>query len=121
MYVHNSLHNIDVDNSLSSVECGEDKDCRECELFQLRYVNCAPILLTVLVNNKNLQIELDSEASSTVISDNLYRKQFSKMKPNASDIKMCLYNGHKITPLGYLQAKVSYLKRTKLITKCYSK
>ncbi|XP_028161637.1 uncharacterized protein K02A2.6-like [Ostrinia furnacalis] len=85
-----------------------ESDCKECEVFNLRYVNYEPIKLDILVNNLKLCMELDSGSGTSVISEKLYLKYFPQVKLHKSDLTMCLYNSHKITPLGYFIAQVSF-------------
>ncbi|XP_063538695.1 uncharacterized protein LOC134747947 [Cydia strobilella] len=47
----------DLEGSAEASQSAEG--CKECELFNLRYVNYAPILLDVALNGKNLTMELD--------------------------------------------------------------
>lgn len=86
----------------------DEHNCKECQLFNLRYVKYEPIKLSILANNINVTMELDSGSGSSVISEDLYLKMFSKCNLQPSDLKMCLYNGHRITPLGYFVCKVTY-------------
>lgn len=93
------MYNIDVEPVQSQDQkecCG---DCEECEIFNLRCVNSDPIILPVIVDKCiTLEMELDSGSSTNVISENLYKMHFSHITLNKSKVKMCLYNGHKITP-----------------------
>lgn len=98
------INNIDTDeiNSL------QESDCKECELYNMRYVHYSPIKITVNVNNISLCMELDTGSGVTVIPKDLYLLHFSTLQLCKSNITMCLYNGHRITPCGYFVAKISY-------------
>ncbi|CAG9133042.1 unnamed protein product [Plutella xylostella] len=101
-----SVHNLDVDT-----ECDESNlqaICKECELFHLRYVNYDPILVNVDINKRIFKMELDSGSSVSVISESLYNNYFSMECLEPCNLKMCFYNGHKITPVGCLKLNVSY-------------
>ncbi|XP_063634988.1 uncharacterized protein K02A2.6-like [Cydia splendana] len=100
----------DLDGSAEVSQSAEG--CKECELFNLRYVNNAPILLEVDLNGKNLTMELDCGSGPSVISDKLYYKTFSDCKLKKCDMRMCFYNGHQVAPLGYFTTKITYLKKT---------
>jgi hypothetical protein len=87
-----------------------DNKCVECELFNTRYVNSySPIKLPVTVNGVQIMMELDSGSGTSVICEELYLKYFTQIKLLKTDLRMCLYNGHKITPLGYFTGEVCYL------------
>lgn len=103
------LHNLAPEGNTSD-ENDECKGCKECQLFNLRYVNYAPILFSIVVNDIKINMELDTGSGTTVISDKLYKSHFAHIALCKCDIKMCLYNGHKITPQGYFVAEVCYLK-----------
>lgn len=90
----------------SNVDSGTD--CKECELFNLRYVNYSPITIDVNIDNKNICMELDSGSGTSIMSESLYLKYFSNFILNACNLKMCLYNGHQISPLGYFEASLSF-------------
>lgn len=62
--------------------------------------------ITVNVNNIDMCMELDTGSGTSVISET-YLLNFSDFILHKSDLKMCLYNGHKITHLGYFIAKIS--------------
>ncbi|XP_061729392.1 uncharacterized protein K02A2.6-like [Cydia pomonella] len=100
----------DLEGSAEASQSAEG--CKECELFNLRYVNYAPILLDVDLNGKKLTMELDCGSGASVISDKLYYKTFSDTKLKKCDLKMCFYNGHQVTPLGYFTTKITYFKQT---------
>ncbi|CAK1578726.1 unnamed protein product [Parnassius mnemosyne] len=98
----------------SEQECGaneaKDTGCVKCQNFNLRYVDDKPIEINLILGNHNLTMELDSGSSSCVISEKLYAEKFSDYHLNNSNIKMCLYNGHKISPLGYFWVEACYNK-----------
>ncbi|KOB52076.1 reverse transcriptase [Operophtera brumata] len=99
-----NLHNIGTEEADTSQEGG----CNECKLYNLRYVDFNPIQITVRVNSVDTCMELDTGSGSTVISEKLYLQSFADQSLLKSDLKMCLYNGHKIRPLGFFVAKVTY-------------
>lgn len=90
----------------------ECEGCHECELFNMRYVSYSPIVINVTIMGIKLKMELDSGSGTTVISDQIYNTQFKHLKLNESDLRMCLYTGHKISPMGYFTSKVSYLNES---------
>lgn len=95
----------------------EDITCEECQNFNLRYVSddVKPIELEIIIGKQCVAMELDSGSGTSVISEHLYRNKFSYYKLRESNLKMCLYDGHKISPLGYIICNVTYKGLTKKI------
>lgn len=112
------VHNIGMGPSSSNAQEPEDcSDCEECQLFNLRCVNYDPIVIPVVLNKSvKLDMELDSGSSMNVIGHTLFTKYFSGIPLEKCNIKMCFYNGHKITPVGRFAANVTYRNRTKQLT-----
>ncbi|XP_063357876.1 uncharacterized protein K02A2.6-like [Cydia amplana] len=96
-------------------ESDDSDGCKECEVFNARrYVdNYKPIKLPVTLSDVQILMELESGSGASVISDELYSKFFKKRKLYKTDLSMCLYNGHKILPLGYFRGRVCYMSTVK--------
>ncbi|XP_030039241.2 uncharacterized protein K02A2.6 [Manduca sexta] len=103
-----------VDNS-QGLDDPTTSFCDECENFNIRYVTDKPIKIDLILGNQNLTMELDTGSGSCVISDKLYKEKFSNYVLEPSHTKMCLYNGHKITPLGYFIINAIFNKKQKSI------
>lgn len=82
--------------------------CEECDLFNMRYVNNDPIIISIEINKLKFDMELDSGSGTSVISEKLYLQHFKNYNLIKTDLRMCLYNGHKIIPIGYFICTVSY-------------
>lgn len=82
--------------------------CEECENFNIRYVSDKPILVDLILGNVKLTMELDSGSGVCVISDKLFSDKFSNYKLSKSNVTMCMYSGHKISPLGYFCIQVIF-------------
>lgn len=108
---------VDINNIKDHELKTEDQhpSCEECQNFNLRYVSDKPIKLPLMLNSTHLSMELDSGSAKSVISDKLYYKKFSNHKLNDCAIKMCLYDGHKITPMGYFYVNAIYNNIKKMI------
>lgn len=85
-----------------------EASCEECHNFNIRYVTDKPLCLEITVGDKIVIMELDSGSGASVMSKRMYSEMFSHYKLNGCKIKMCLYNGHKISPLGYFEVTVKY-------------
>jgi hypothetical protein len=97
------LHNIQTQEENLDTAC---EDCKECAHYNLRYEHFEPITITVLINGVRFLTELDSGAGISVISDECYKQHFLGLPLNECNIKMCFYNGHKITPLGFSMCRI---------------
>ncbi|XP_060810604.1 uncharacterized protein K02A2.6-like [Amyelois transitella] len=105
-----SDHQIHHCNSTMEYQAPENiaLNCEECQNFNLRYVTDKPILIDVCLGGKIISMELDSGSGNSVISEKLYEKYFSTYKLHQSYLRMCLYDGSKIIPLGYFTIEVFY-------------
>lgn len=95
------------------VECSvdsEDDGKRFC--FNIRTYRGEPMRQSVLVNNFNLIFELDTGSPVTVISEQLYKKYFSNLHLEPSDIILHSYNGNKLVILGSLSLLFTYNKKS---------
>lgn len=106
------LYNLDEDSPSQA----EVTECPDCDLFNLRYVTNDPLHLEVEINNYKMNMELDTGSGRNVMSDIMYNKLFSSVPLKKCELTMCLYNGHKISPIGCFVTKVSYANTTRDIT-----
>ncbi|XP_048485458.1 uncharacterized protein K02A2.6-like isoform X2 [Plutella xylostella] len=98
------VNNLDMEDQSNS-DCD---DCKECMMYNLRYETYPPITVCVDINSNTFNMELDSGSAISVISELFYTKNFPTVVLNESLIKICVYNGHKIKPLGYFTARITY-------------
>ena len=82
-------------------------------MFQLTdKPTCDPILLDVLINDIPVQMEMDTGASVSVISNSTYLSISSKNPLGSlrqhSQLKLKTYTGESIDKLGCISVKVSY-------------
>ncbi|XP_048481336.1 uncharacterized protein K02A2.6-like [Plutella xylostella] len=104
------VNNIETEENDSTCE-----DCKECSLFNMRYENYEPITLPVKINNEQYCMEIDSGSGISVMSHSFYSENFEGNNLNPCSIRMCFYNGHKLTPLGYFCQTVTYNNMSKPI------
>ena len=100
----------------------DTEETPEYSLFYTQGQNTpAPILVTLKVNGINLEMELDTGATLSVISEQTYHKLFSagKAPPLKSvTIQLTTYTGEAIETLGEVEVTVQYKgqeKRLKLL------
>lgn len=89
--------------------------CHECQNYNLRYVTEQPIKIDLILGKSQVSMELDSGSGKCVISDKMFMEMFSDYKLCNSNLKMCLYDGHKISPVGYFKISAEYNNLCKLI------
>ena len=82
-------------------------------MFQLSGQYHDPIILEVVMNDVSIQMEMDTGASVSIISDQAYHflcQQSDKpsLKLNKSDLKLKTYTGQHIEIMGTTEVKVSY-------------
>ncbi|CAK1585215.1 unnamed protein product [Parnassius mnemosyne] len=101
----NNINTV-TEETESDGDCG---DCMECRLHNMRYEILAPITVVVNISNKNFRMEVDSGSAISVMSEQFFLHYFPTVTLNYKcNIRICVYNGHKITPLGYFCTKVKY-------------
>ncbi|XP_055912361.1 uncharacterized protein K02A2.6-like [Eupeodes corollae] len=74
-----------------------------------------PITTTVNMNGIDLKMEIDSGASISAISDDVYRNLFSDLKVVESNISLKAYDGAIIKPIGVCKVNVQFKNVTKLV------
>ena len=65
-------------------------------------------LLTVFIDNQQFKFQVDTGAGISCISQTFYEKYFKKFNLLTTGRELCLYNGSKINPTGYLNLKVKF-------------
>lgn len=108
-----SVHNIEAS---AAGDVSEAYDCKECEVFNLRYVNHLPLTIELKIDYKPYSMELDSGSSICVMSYSFYKENYFNKQLNNCNLRMCLYNGHKISPVGFVVLKVYYNNLCKDVT-----
>ena len=76
-----------------------------------------PLLVTMLVNEKELQLEVDTGASASVISESTYRELWPEDPPKLleTQVKLQTYTGEKIKILGSIKVKVEYEQQKQML------
>lgn len=90
------------------VTAEEDSDL---EMFTVLTVTSEDIELykaTFSVNGVDLEMEVDTGARKSIISERTYRRQFSHIPLQSANVKLRAYNGGRIPVLGQITATVKY-------------
>jgi hypothetical protein len=73
----------------------------------------SPIVLRPVVNGVTLQMELDTGASVSLISETAWRESFPESELVECDVFLKTYTGEKLRVLGQMQATVVYEEQTR--------
>ncbi|CAH2083925.1 unnamed protein product [Euphydryas editha] len=90
-----------VDDVSSSEERCVD-DCKE-PIYQISLTNYKPVCITLSVNDRSLNMEIDTGAAVSCISKATYLKQFKQLFLKPCSLKLAFYKGSMVRPLGYLK------------------
>ena len=67
-----------------------------------------PIMVTLDVEGKALEMEVDTGAAYSVISNVTYKASFSDIKLRKSDVLLKTYTNERIPVIGQLNVNVAY-------------
>ena len=100
-----------------NIESGSDSDDTATPkqvwpVMSLKYKD-KPIVVKVKINGKVLEMELDTGASLTIISEEVYRRNFSEIALNPCDKLLRTYTGQNLKVMGELRVQVGYGKQIK--------
>ena len=85
-------------------------------MFKVTGTSTDPLLVTLTVNLMDLQMEVDTRASVSIISDKTYHSAWpdSGRPPlHPSRAKLCTYTGEALEVLGALSVAVTYKEQHK--------
>ncbi|KAL4131395.1 hypothetical protein QTP88_008711 [Uroleucon formosanum] len=67
-----------------------------------------PELISVEINNKILNMEIDSGAARSVLTENIFKEKWSNMKLDKIDTKLNFFDGTCLRPIGEFNARVKF-------------
>ena len=87
-------------------------------LFTLRSKGSKPIRVSVLVNKQKIDMEVDTGAARTIISEHTFNeiRKMGKLELKTSDVILNSYSGHEIKVLGTCDVEVVYQDVQKPLT-----
>lgn len=91
-----------------NVEVKEDTFNNSIDIFAIeKNVNYVlPISIKCCIDNKPVQMELDTGAAISCLPENIYLSKFSHIKLENSDIELKTYNGHILKPVGEINCRI---------------
>ena len=96
------------------METGDNEDEPPSELpptlplFQLKEHSSHPIVVSVLVNDKPLEMELDTGAAVSIISEDTHQSKFPGVPLQKASVKLKTYTGQTMEVCGQLDVTVRY-------------
>ena len=88
-------------------------------MFNIRGTQGQPYRVTVQLNNRNLEMEIDTGVSLSIISDKTYQSLWtSQPKPDLqpTTVKLHIYTQESITVLGSITVDVAYKGQSKTLS-----
>ena len=71
-----------------------------------------PLIVTVMVNKKNIPMEVDTGAALSLISEETFNSHFNLTELQPTDVQLRTYSGELISALGSLDVEVEYESQT---------
>ena len=103
--------NSDIDNS----DCVDDDQEKSYGLYNVnarKSKGNSPYLVTVSVNNCDVTMEVDTGASRSTISEEVYRKKLSNCSLHDCSVSLTSYSRQKIPLLGCVKVTIQYQNET---------
>ena len=72
----------------------------------------SPIKISLQINSQPLQMEVDTGAAVSLISQRTYQEYLSQIPLEKSDILLKSYTGEQVPVLGKMKVRVSYLQQS---------
>ena len=88
---------------------------KEPDSYQLFNLHNEPLKVTLLVNQKQLQMEIDTGAALSLISEKTFKNSWCQQKLKPSNIKLHTYTKESIDVLGFMEATVCYKGQNKTL------
>ena len=109
--------------SRTTHQIAADDDCvsdtsEAYELFNLQETRTKPLVVTVKLNNSSLDMELDTGASLSIISEKTFNSLWStqaRPKLEASSVKLHTYTKEAIRVVGSISVEVTYKTQAKTL------
>ena len=89
---------------------------KDLEEYALHKVKEKPVMVTLLVDEQEVQMEVDTGASLSLISWNTYQKLKKKTRMRPSMTNLRTYSGERVKVLGILDVEVEYKKQKQALT-----
>lgn len=78
-----------------------------------------PFKVSMIIEDENVLMELDTGSPISAIADRLYKSKFSHIPLQTTDLILRSYDGREIKPLGFVNVKVKYEDKVRPDFKLY--
>ena len=95
------------------------EDSGDYSMYNMTGSPVQPLKITVIVNGANFEMEVDTRASASIISEQTYNQLWPqgrrpKLQPTA--VKLCTYSGEQLTVKGVISVEVQYNGQSGLLS-----
>ena len=97
-------------------EVDSQQDPEDLPLHMVGGSAMPPIKVPLLVDNVLLEMELDTGAAITIISETKYKEQFTGKKLRESSMLLKTYSGERLRVIGKMDVKVEYERQKASLT-----
>ena len=87
----------------------------ELPMLQIGDHRTHPITVDVLINGRELSMELDTGAAISIISEETQKRVLPDAVLNKSSVALCTYTGKAMAVVGQLKVQVSYKTQSCLL------
>ena len=99
----NGVHRVNV------IPAKAKQEAEELALFNIKQMTTDdPIVVNLTINDVPISMELDTGASVSICSEEIWREKFSDVGLHPSDVKLNTYTGEKLNVLGQAQVRIKY-------------
>ncbi|KAL0879410.1 hypothetical protein ABMA27_003165 [Loxostege sticticalis] len=103
MYMLSERDDMDDNENVNETE----EDISE-SMHQLSLSNYKPVCINIMVQNRLLNMEVDTGSALSCISKNVYKQLYSDLKLKPCCLQLKFYDGSATRPLGFIETLVSY-------------
>ncbi|XP_061715253.1 uncharacterized protein K02A2.6-like [Cydia pomonella] len=98
--------------AVNAVDEGDDDDGECYKIFNIRSNKGEPMIETVLMFHRPINLEIDTGAAVTALHVNTYKKHFSDVPLSATKNRLITFTGDNIPCLGAVRLPVTYANQT---------
>lgn len=88
---------------------------QEEPMYQMSLSRYKPVCVPVLVNNKEITMEIDTGSALSCISKSIYNEMFNELPLRACRLSLKFYDGSVVRPVGFIETVVEYKGDKKML------
>ena len=99
--------------TVSQTDTAQQEDTDEYPLYTLRSPSSTlPITVSMQIEGSSVQMELDTGAAFSLMSETVFRQLFPSKELESSTIRLCAYSGEVIEVIGNVHIDVMYKEQS---------